>query len=353
MADSRGGSEGGGRRGSSSRGQGNAGGRGRDSGGTRGAGGRNSGSGSRSGAGGRTGGPGGRGGSGGRKSGPGGRGGSARSGGFGGGSREGGGGGQRAPREPRVVPDSAIVDRPGRDEWRDDGRVDGGGTARAERPKRSSRGEAARAARLSVSPEAFGQAVSPRRADRLARRVGDAAVSFEADRFDEARSILGPIAKETPDVAEVRELLGLTYYRLGRWRDAVRELEAFFALTSSTEQHPVLADSYRALGRHARVEELWSELREDSPSAELVHEGRIVSAGSLADQDRLADAIRLLEKGWKTPRQPKDHHLRRGYALADLYERAGSVPRARQLFVWLNQVAPDFADVVVRLDSLE
>ena len=152
---------------------------------------------------------------------------------------------------------------------------------------------------------------------RLARRVGDAAVSFEADRFDEARSILGPIAKETPDVAEVRELLGLTYYRLGRWRDAVRELEAFFALTSSTEQHPVLADSYRALGRHARVEELWSELREDSPSAELVHEGRIVSAGSLADQDRLADAIRLLEKGWKTPRQPKDHHLRRGFALAD------------------------------------
>lgn len=214
------------------------------------------------------------------------------------------------------------------------------------------RGEAARAARLTVAPESFGQAVSPRRAERLARRVGDAAVSFEADRFDEARSILGPIAKEAPDVAEVRELLGLAYYRLGRWRDAAREMEAFALLTASTEQHPVLADSYRALGRHARVDELWAELREDSPSAETVHEGRIVAAGSLADQGRLADAVRLLEKGWKTPKQPKEHHLRRAYALADLYERAGSVPRARQLFGWLAQVAPEFADVDARLDAL-
>ena len=251
-----------------------------------------------------------------------------------------------------MVPNTSAADPPERDEWRDEGRVTSSEGRRPDRPRRSSRGEAARAARLTVAPEAFGQAVSPRRAERLARRVGDAAVAFEADRFDEARSILGPIAKEAPEVAEVRELLGLAYYRLGRWRDAVRELEAFGSLTLSTEQYPVLADSHRALGRHARVEELWRDLREQSPSAELVHEGRIVAAGSLADQGRLADAIRLLEKGWKTPKHPKDHHLRRAYALADLLERAGSVPKARQLFGWLARVAPGFADVDARLDAL-
>ena len=32
----------------------------------------------------------------------------------------------------------------------------------------------------------------------------------------------------------MRELLGLTYYRLGRWSDAVRELEAF--RTANIEQ---------------------------------------------------------------------------------------------------------------------
>ena len=34
------------------------------------------------------------------------------------------------------------------------------------------------------------------------------------------------------------------------------------------------------------VEELWDELRQASPSAELVMEGRIVMAGSLADRGR-------------------------------------------------------------------
>ncbi len=257
-----------------------------------------------------------------------------------------------APR-PGYIPNSGIEEAPERDEWVDDGPVSSGsGQRRPDRPRRSARGEAARSARLTIAPEAFGQAVSPRRAERLARRVGDAAVAFEAERFEEARSILGPIAREAPDTPEVRELLGLTYYRLGRWRDSVRELEAFGSLTASNEQYPVLADSYRALGRHSRVDELWLELREQSPSSELVNEGRIVAAGSLADQGRLADAIRLLEKGWKAPKRPKDVHLRRAYALADLLERAGSVPRARQLFAWLSNVAPGFADVDARLSAL-
>ena len=127
------------------------------------------------------------------------------------------------------------------------------------------------------------------------------------------------------DRSRSRELNGLTLYRLGKWRDAIKELEQFRLLTNSTEQHPVLADSYRALGRYAEVEELWSELREASPNAALVAEGRIVMAGSLADRDRLADAVRLMEQGVKFPRRVQDHHLRMWYALADLYERAGDM----------------------------
>ncbi len=94
----------------------------------------------------------------------------------------------------------------------------------------------------------------------------------------------------------VRELNGLTLYRLRRWKLAAAELEAFRELTHSTEQHPVLADCYRALKRPKRVAELWDELREASPSAELVTEGRIVMAGSLADRDDVVGAIRLLSR---------------------------------------------------------
>ena len=41
-----------------------------------------------------------------------------------------------------------------------------------------------------------------------------------------------------PEVAAIRELYGLTLYRLGRWREAVRELRAFHELTGSFDQHP-------------------------------------------------------------------------------------------------------------------
>ena len=102
-----------------------------------------------------------------------------------------------------------------------------------------------------------------------------------------------------PDSPTARELLGLTQYRLGNWAEAARQLEEFRQLTGySTEQHPVLADCYRALRRYKKVDELWAELCEASPSAALVTEARIVAAGSLADRGRLADAVRVLERGW-------------------------------------------------------
>jgi tetratricopeptide (TPR) repeat protein len=151
----------------------------------------------------------------------------------------------------------------------------------------------------------------------------------------------------------VRELFGLTLYRLGRYREAAAQLEAFREVTGgSTEQHPVLADCYRAQRKFGLVDELWAELRDASPSAELVTEGRIVAAGALADQGRLADAIRLLEKGWSSPKRPREHHLRRAYALADLYERAGDLPRARATFGWVVGHAPDLADAADRLRHL-
>ncbi|NLV54993.1 MAG: tetratricopeptide repeat protein [Acidimicrobiales bacterium] len=194
-------------------------------------------------------------------------------------------------------------------------------------------------------------AVGPARADRLTDRIAGAATAFANDRLDDARRTLGPIAKEAPGSPTVRELLGLTFYRLGRWSTAIRELEALRELTGGVDQHPVLADSYRALGRHAEAGALWEELREASPDADLVAEGRIVAAGSLADQGRLADAIRLLERAPRA-RKVRDHHLRTAYALADLRERAGDVARSRELFAWIEGIDPDFGDVGRRVAAL-
>jgi tetratricopeptide (TPR) repeat protein len=196
------------------------------------------------------------------------------------------------------------------------------------------------------------KAVGPKTAPRLGARLAEATKAYERDRFTEARKLLKPLADRAPGSASVRELYGLTLYRLGHWKLALVELEAFRRLTGSTEQHPVLADCYRALKRYANVEELWLELKEASPSAELVAEGRIVAAGALADQGEYERAIRLLESGLRAPKRMKLHHVRVLYVLADVVERSGDVPRARQLFRRVADADPDFADVQSRLRAL-
>ncbi len=196
------------------------------------------------------------------------------------------------------------------------------------------------------------EVVGSGQAKRMRKRLEDAARSFSRGHFEAARRMLRSLSEEAPKASAVRELHGLTLYRLGRWRAAARELEAFRQLTGSTEQHPVLADCYRALGRYGTVERLWDELRRASPGAEAVTEGRIVSAGALADQGELSAAIDRLGSGWQVPKRPREHHLRRAYALADLCERAGDLPRAREIFSRLCRADPAFADVELRLRHL-
>jgi tetratricopeptide (TPR) repeat protein len=200
--------------------------------------------------------------------------------------------------------------------------------------------------------EQLTRAVEPARRERIERRLSEAVEAFQAERFADAARILKALADQAPGVAAIRELYGLTLYRLGRWRSAIRELEAFETLTASAEQHPVLADCHRALGHWETVDELWEELRRAAPSPELVTEGRIVTAGARADRGDLRAAIALLEQGFRYPRSPKVHHLRRAYALADLYERAGDLARSRELFARIQRDAPDFADVDDRVRAL-
>jgi tetratricopeptide (TPR) repeat protein len=189
------------------------------------------------------------------------------------------------------------------------------------------------------------------RGRKLAERLGEASHAYERERYQDALRIVRPLAEAVPDSAAVRELHGLTLYRMGRWPKALKELDAYRALSGSYDQHPVIMDSLRALRRHREIPGLWDELRRASPSAEVVAEGRIVMAGTLADEGDLPGAIRLLEKT-RAMKKPKDHHLRQWYALADLYERAGDIPRARDLFNRVASIDPDAFDIRERLQAL-
>ena len=116
--------------------------------------------------------------------------------------------------------------------------------------------------------------------------------ALQRDRLDEARRIVTPLLREVPGVAAVHEVAGLVNYRLGRWRDAVRELEAAQALAPRVDLLPVLADSYRALKRWSDVDRIWTTVREISPAHDVLAEARIVAAGAQADRGDLAGALR-------------------------------------------------------------
>jgi tetratricopeptide (TPR) repeat protein len=191
-----------------------------------------------------------------------------------------------------------------------------------------------------------------RNADRALRRLMDAADAYAHDREREALRILRPLRDQLPDSPTVRELVGLSQYRLGNYRAATKELEAYANLSNAVDQNPVLMDCYRAQRRWQKVESAWEELAATSPSGELVAEGRIVYAGALADQGRLDEALAVLRKRADRVRDPKEHHLRLWYALGDLEERAGNLARARELFDRVRRVDPQYVDVSERRAAL-
>lgn len=218
----------------------------------------------------------------------------------------------------------------------------------AERPE-----AARRRSRLPAEVTREVERAGGRRGQQMAERLGYAAEAYARDRYPEARSLLRPLAHELPAVASVRELYGLVLYRVGSWSAALKELLEAARLADSVDQHPVIADCYRALRRYRKVEEVWEQLRRGGASAEVMAEGRLVRAGALADQGNLAEAIELLEDAaGRELRRPRLDHLRQWYALGDLYERSGDIPKARSYFHRVATHDPEHADVEHRIRAL-
>lgn len=192
------------------------------------------------------------------------------------------------------------------------------------------------------------------RREVLVDKMAHAASAYERGRYADGARLAKQVAAEVPGVAEVRRLAGFSAYRCGSWREAARQFEEYGRLGDSIDHLPALMDCYRATGRTRRVTEVWEQVRQRSPTAEVLAEARMVAAGMLADRGRLADAIELLGSGGaaRSVRNPAARHVRQWYVLADLYERAGDVPQARELFARVLRADPDAYDAADRLSAL-
>jgi tetratricopeptide (TPR) repeat protein len=264
---------------------------------------------------------------------------------------------RRAPRPPRdpELERQKIADRT-LETWIDDGSVrdearHAASRASAGTPEAAPQRRPPKPLDPEVAAELTG-AVGKQRGDRLAERLAQASEALDRERYQEARRIAGAIMKEAPGVAAAHEVHGLASYRLGLFKPAVRSLEAAFDLHPDPSIMPVIADCYRALGRWSSVERVWREIREMSPSQEVLAEGRIVAAGALADQGDLRGALAVMEPATKRAKTIRDHHLRQYYVLGDLSDRVGDPIAARRWFGTIADVDPDFADVEQRLRTL-
>jgi len=216
--------------------------------------------------------------------------------------------------------------------------------------------KASKAAQATVDSRALGAlvaALGDKEGRKVATKLALALDAFERERWSDVKKIVLPLSRNITGVELLHELLGLAMYRLSQWLDAADHLEQARRLNpANAVNHPVLADCYRALKRYDKVDELWRELRESSPDAAIVAEGRIVAASSQADRGDLAGAVRTMEHAKKDPAVPREHHLREWYVLADLYDRSGDVGKARIIFRKIERVDAAFADVGRRLEEL-
>jgi tetratricopeptide (TPR) repeat protein len=190
--------------------------------------------------------------------------------------------------------------------------------------------------------------------EKTVATLAKAAEAYERKRYEEALRLGRIVADATPGVAAVRELTGLAAYRAERWNMAKVHLLAHFTVSGNPEHLALVMDCDRANHRYRAVAKTFAQLEESEPTADVLAEGRIVMAGSLADQHHFSEAIELLTRAGATKqlRNPSFRHIRLWYALADIFDRAGDVSSARELFARVVLADPDAYDARARLDEL-
>lgn len=174
--------------------------------------------------------------------------------------------------------------------------------------------------------------------------LGTAMENFADERYPAAMAELRKAKELSPRSATVREMLGLSAYRSGKWEEALRELRTFRRLTGDLIHYPVEMDCLRALDRTDDVIKAWDRLQSYDISPTINHEARVVYASFLLDQNRPRDAWPVIKPG-RLVASPTEGELRRWYVAARVALEAGDKDAARRLVAALDQHEPDFEGV--------
>lgn len=158
----------------------------------------------------------------------------------------------------------------------------------------------------------------------------EAAYGFAGAKYRQVIPKLEEAKKLATSVATIRELLGLSYYRLGEWESALREMRAFRRLAGETTHMAVEMDAQRALGRRDDVEKTWKLFRELGGDTWSKSEAKVVYASFLLEEGRARDAWRIVKPERLVAEAP-EHTLREWYVAARVAAALGDSETATKL----------------------
>jgi tetratricopeptide (TPR) repeat protein len=163
----------------------------------------------------------------------------------------------------------------------------------------------------------------PGQGDLALRAFEEAVDLLQRNRTGAAVSSAQRAKDLAPRSGLVREVLGIALYRAERFRDALRELQAYRRMTGRLDQNHLIADCYRALGSPEKAVDPAREALKARLPDDVRAEAAIVGGSALADLGRFTEALSMLSGSRTSQRLSRDSDLRVWYVMGDILERAG------------------------------
>jgi tetratricopeptide (TPR) repeat protein len=180
----------------------------------------------------------------------------------------------------------------------------------------------------------------------------DAVSLLERGRDGPAMVAAAEAKARAPRSGVIREVLGLALYRSGRFRDALRELQAYRRITGRLDQNHLMADCYRGIGAPEKALPLAKEALAARLSDEVRAEAAIVGASALSDLGRHAEALGMVRGFPVRSDQAQAFEYRLWYVAGDILWRTGRRQEAAEEFRRIMRHDPDAFDVAERLASM-
>ena len=206
---------------------------------------------------------------------------------------------------------------------------------------RDNRGEKAQRTGLHLSEQLGGdlprwvrdevqRVTSKDRREATLELLASGAHAFAAGKYRQASPMLKEAKNLSPRTATIRELLGLTLYRLGDWEDALREMRTYRRLEGDTSHMAVEVDCLRALERPADVHKTWKLYRSLGGRPNADAEMRVVYGAFLLDEGQPRDAWAIVKPG-RLVKDAEEWILRQWFVAARVAIELGDGATARQL----------------------